>query len=328
MLALGAGGKASVGTLAVSGAGSVAVGSGAQLLVAQSVSIAAGGTLALQSGRISAAQIANAGRISGAGTIAQASIVNTGTVAASAGTLVVEGSIAGTGALAIGPQGSLQLNGGVAAGQTIAFAGSTGTLAIEAPAAFGGTIVGFSAGDRIAVAAAAPINPVWDAASGTLRLSGGGQPISLHIAGTHAAADFTSAVVPIAPPASPAAVPAAGTILVTASNAVIQPGAGTHTLVLSGAGDTIVVPAAGQGLLDILGPALANGNRLDFHQALAAAGWAGTLTTLSQFLQVGTALGAALVSITPKGAQAPTTVLRLEGQGGLTLSGLVAHALL
>jgi len=61
---------------------------------------------------------------------------------------------------------------------------------------------------------------------------------------------------------------------------------------------------------------------------LRAAGWQGSLATLSQFIQVGTTFGAALVSITPKGTQAPASVLRLEGQGGLTLSGLVAHALL
>jgi hypothetical protein len=124
-----------------------------------------------------------------------------------------------------------------------------------------------------------------------------------------------------------AAVPAGGTLSVAASNTVVQPGTGTHTLYLSGAGDTIVVPPAGRGFLDIFGPALAGGNRLDFRQALSAAGWQGSLATLSQFMQVSATFGAAVVSITAKGAQ-PAPVVRLEGQGGLTLSGLVAHALL
>ena len=322
------GGIASAGTVTVGDGGSIAVSGGASLAVAQAISIAPTGTLALQSGRVAATQLANAGRITGAGTIAQATIVNTGTVAAATGTLVLEGTIASTGTLAIGPQANLQLNAGVAAGQTIAFQSSTGTLTIETPLNFAGTIVGFGAGDRIAVAAAGLLSQAWDAASGTLRLTGGGQSIGLHIAGTHTAADFASAVTPLGVPSGGASVPAGSAMSVTASNAVVQPGTGTHTVYLSGTGDTIVVPPAGKGFLDIFGPALANGNRLDFRQALSAAGWSGSLATLSQFMQVGTAQGASVVSITPKGASAPGAVVRLEGQGGLTLSGLVAHALL
>ncbi len=325
VLAVGAG-TASAGTLTVGAAGTIAVGAGGKLAVAQSISIAAGGTLGLQSGNITAAQITNGGRITGAGTIVQATIVNTGTIGAGSGTLIVEGSIGGAGLLAVGPQATLQLNAGIAAGQTVAFQG-TGTLAIEAPTAFSGTITGFGAGDRIAVEAMAPLSQSWNAASGTLLLSGSGQSMSLHIAGTHTAADFASAIIPIGLPSS-AAVPATGVISVAASNALVQPGTGTHTLYLSGAGDTITVPAAGQGFLDIFGPALTNGNQLDFRQALSAAGWPGSTATLSQFMQVGTTSGAALVSITPKGAAAPTAVVRLEGQSGLTLSGLVAHALI
>ncbi len=322
------GGTASAGAVTVGGAGSIAVGGGATLSVTQAITIAAAGALTLQSGRVAAAQVANAGRITGAGTIAQAAVVNTGTVTAALGTLVVEGSVAGTGTLAIGPQANLQLDAGIGAGQTIAFQGGTGTLTIEAPPTFAGTIAGFGAGDRIALAATGPVSQTWDAASGTLRLTGGGQSIGLHISGTHTAADFATAIIPIGVPSGGAAVPAGGTLTATVSNTTVQPGTGTHTLYLSGTGDTIVVPPAGQGFLDIFGPALANKNQLDFRQALSAAGWPGSLATLSQFMQVGTTLGAALVSISPKGAQAPATVLRLEGQNGLTLSGLVSHALL
>ena len=333
MLALNAG-SASAGLIAVGAAGTVVVASGASLSVAQSVSIASGGTLALQSGQVAAAQLANAGRITGAGTIAPAAVVNTGTVCAASGTLVLQGSVTGAGTLAIGPQASLQLNAGIAAGQTIAFQGSTGTLTIEAPTSFAGTIAGFGAGDRIAVAAAGPLSQAWDAASGTLRLTGAGQSIALHVTGAHTAADFAASVIPLGmvsgvPTMSAVTTMSAGTTLTaTLNNAVVQPGTGTTTLYLSAAGDRIVVPPAGKGFLDIFGPVLANGNQLDFGQALTAAGWPGSLATLSQFVQVGTTLGAALVSITPKGAQAPASVLRLEGQGGLTLSGLVAHALL
>ncbi|MBV8613858.1 MAG: hypothetical protein JOY66_08825 [Acetobacteraceae bacterium] len=327
-------GTATVGTATVGTAGTVVVAGGASLSVAQSVSIAPAGTLTLQSGQVAAAQLANAGRITGAGTIAPAAVMNTGTVAAASGTLVLAGSVAGTGTLAIGPQANLQLNAGIAAGQTIAFQGGTGTLTIEAPTSFAGTIAAFSAGDRIAVAAAGPLSQAWDAASGTLRLTSAGQTIALHVTGAHTAADFAAAVIPLGIPSgvttmsAVTTISAGNTLTVTQSNTVVQPGTGTTTLYLSGTGDRVVVPQAGQGFLDIFGPTLANGNELDFGQALTAAGWSGSSATLSQFVQVGTTLGAALVSITPKGAQAPASVLRLEGQGGLTLSGLVAHALL
>ena len=85
-----------------------------------------------------------AAKIAGASTVAQVT----------AGVGLTIASVTGAGTLVIGPQASLQLNAGIAAGQTIAFQGSTGTLTIEAPTSFAGAIAGFGVGDRIALAAA------------------------------------------------------------------------------------------------------------------------------------------------------------------------------
>ncbi len=306
----------------VAGAGTMSVGAGATLAASQAVTIGAAGVLALQSGGVSAAQIANAGQIDGAGSLGAAALVNTGTIDALGGSLGIAGGISGSGTLAIGANGNLLLGGSVA-GQTIDFLANTGTLTIQAPAQFGtGTIVGFVAGDRIAVVSATALSQSWDGVSGTLKLTGPGQSVALHVAGPHSAADFTAAVTTITPPGS-------GSVALTASNTVVQPGPGPHTLVVSGVGNTIVVPKPGLGFLDIFGPMLSATNLLDFSQALSAAGWSGSQATLGQIVQVvPSSGGAAVVWITPTGATSPSPVLRLEGQAGLTLAGLETHALL
>lgn len=328
------GGQARIGTLVAgagaTGTGTISVGAGAMLAVSQAMTIGAAGVLTLQSANVSAGQIANAGQIGGAGTLTAAGLLNTGTVTALGGALVVPGSISGAGTLAVGANGNLLLGGAVGAGQTIAFLANTGTLTIQSPTQFAaGTIAGFGPGDRIVVVSATPPSQSWDAASGTLRLVGNGQSVTLHVAGSHTSAEFASAITMISPSFSNAAVPGSDVISVTASNTLVQTGPGTHTLYLSGANDTVVVPKAGQGFLDIFGPALSNNNLLDFRQALSAAGWSGS--TLGQAVQVTPGSGAALVWITPRGAisgaTSPSPVLRLEGQGALTLSGLAAHAL-
>jgi hypothetical protein len=77
------------------------------------------------------------------------SVVNNGTIAAEGGSLLV-GGVSGTGALDIGAGAELILNGRTGAGQTVAFAGAQGTLALamelNAPQ---GTLSGFAPGDAI-----------------------------------------------------------------------------------------------------------------------------------------------------------------------------------
>jgi hypothetical protein len=78
-----------------------------------------------------------------------AQLQNAGTVAAAGGALVLEQAISGNGTLLIDPGGTLELAAGASAGQTATFAGATGTLRLDKPSAFAGTISQFSTGDVI-----------------------------------------------------------------------------------------------------------------------------------------------------------------------------------
>lgn len=146
------------------------------------ISVAAGGTYDLISddsiNAAGTATIANAGTFEktetdGTSTV-QASVVNTGKILADIGTINFQGTLTndGTvtataatvlvssvlnegsgdhGAFDIGTNGTVSVGTSIAvdAGQTFAFTGSNGTLRIYDPAAFGGTVTGFAAGDTI-----------------------------------------------------------------------------------------------------------------------------------------------------------------------------------
>ena len=89
------------------------------------------------------------GLIAGAGEITGA-LTNSGAIIASGGLLAVTGSVAGAGTLTIAPGATLQLDGPVQAGSTIAFAsGGTATLVEYDDTQFPGTIVGQQSGDAV-----------------------------------------------------------------------------------------------------------------------------------------------------------------------------------
>jgi hypothetical protein len=78
-----------------------------------------------------------------------APVQNSGTIAAKGGTLVLEQAVSGAGTLQIAATGTLELAAGIAAGQTVSFAGSGATLRLDQPASFAGTLAGFTSGDVI-----------------------------------------------------------------------------------------------------------------------------------------------------------------------------------
>jgi hypothetical protein len=95
--------------------------------------------------------IAAGGTLGGYGTVTTA-IANNGVIEAGAGgTLTLSGSISGTGQIRIDAGGKLDAASSVVATQTVTFGGAGGTLKIDAPATFKGTIAGFGAGDAIDV---------------------------------------------------------------------------------------------------------------------------------------------------------------------------------
>ncbi len=91
---------------------------------------------------------AKGSQIGGAGAFL-APVTNSGTIAAEGGTLSIGGTILGTGTLLIGAGATLNPEMGVASGQLAAFASSTGTLRLNQPGQFAGTLSGYVAGDVI-----------------------------------------------------------------------------------------------------------------------------------------------------------------------------------
>ncbi len=78
-----------------------------------------------------------------------APIANAGTIEARGGTLLFAQPVLGSGTVLIDPGATLELTAGEPAGQTIKFAGSGGTLKIDQPSTYAGTMSGYAAGDVI-----------------------------------------------------------------------------------------------------------------------------------------------------------------------------------
>jgi hypothetical protein len=138
----------------------------------------------------------DAGRIitASSDTMLAGAIINDGTLVAAGGTLTLTGSLSGSGVVQLGAVGTLVLGGDVAAGGTIAFTGTGGTLVIGHATTVGSLIGGFAAGDSIVLAGTNADSAVYVAggpASGTLTLSSGTiQLISLVLAGSYATGNF------------------------------------------------------------------------------------------------------------------------------------------
>uniref|UniRef100_A0A8J4M4P1 Hedgehog/Intein (Hint) domain-containing protein n=1 Tax=Acidicaldus sp. TaxID=1872105 RepID=A0A8J4M4P1_9PROT len=136
------------GTVA-GGSGAVSIGAGARLAVAN-VQLFPHGTITLAGGTLATdpLSLAQGGVISGAGTIS-GGITNDGSIIAAGGTLDISGTIAGAGSLIVDQGAELVLSGAIAAGETIDFAGSVGTLVYEGGSAFAATIGPHASGDIV-----------------------------------------------------------------------------------------------------------------------------------------------------------------------------------
>ena len=116
------------------------------------LTIDAGANLALQGGALvtDPVTIDADGNISGYGMITGAETAN-GTIAAAGGTLDITGDITGTGTLTFVPGGALQLDGSVAATESLVFNAPNETLIVGASADVLSPISGFGSGDQIIV---------------------------------------------------------------------------------------------------------------------------------------------------------------------------------
>jgi hypothetical protein len=153
---------------------------------------AAPGMLNLQAGMVTAAEIdINAGIVQGFATIA-GPVVNNGTLIALGGTMVLEGSLTGTGVVefdidsqqgTVNPIGATLSVNSVSAGQSIVMNGHD-TLLINTPSAFAGTIAA-SVGDQIVLGGVTATGAALN--NGTLVVSNGTQTVaSLALSGSYA----------------------------------------------------------------------------------------------------------------------------------------------
>jgi autotransporter-associated beta strand protein len=129
------------------------------------------------------------------------SISNTGKVAVSSGMLDLQGAVSGTGTLQVSNGATLELDGAVATGQTLAYqAGSTGEFALDGfdvGAFFHGSVSGWAAGDQLEIggpfSASSSLLFTENNAhtSGTLSLKDGANQESMTFLGNYSTSNFT-----------------------------------------------------------------------------------------------------------------------------------------
>ena len=112
------------------------------------------GSLVLQGGSVitpdnAALTLDTGGTLSGYGTVALGA-VNNGSITATGGNLDIAGLVSGIGQLTISNASELELGG--ATSDTVSFGGNVGTLKLDNPASFSGTIAGLALGDTIDLA--------------------------------------------------------------------------------------------------------------------------------------------------------------------------------
>jgi T5SS/PEP-CTERM-associated repeat protein len=199
-LAIASGGSVDViGSLVIGGSsdtqfgiGEISVASGSTLTVGHQLVVGSGDSISMSGGTALAGVTAQAlkidpgGIITGYGTIGDsAGIQDNGTICASGGTLTIDGNISGTGNILIEAGSFLQLNGtSTIKPSSIDFVGSGSTLALSRGVDLSSKIIGFAAGDIIAMASIDGAS--FSASSGLLKLSEHGSTLStLHLVGSY-----------------------------------------------------------------------------------------------------------------------------------------------
>ncbi len=191
------------GTIAVSGANSLftgrilAVNSGTAVNVSTGglvhvADVRLAGKVTLASGSVNARanfDLYGGSQVAGYGTITGATIANAGHIVASGGTLLVNGSITGTGAFGIAANAALVLEGSAMAHQTISFGAGANTLELADPAGVAAHILDFATGDTIDLLGKTATSLAY--AAGALTISNGTTLVAkLAVRGSYASANF------------------------------------------------------------------------------------------------------------------------------------------
>jgi hypothetical protein len=179
----------------ISGAGQLGQG---QLTLVNEGTINASGTNALVIDTGSNA-IVNSGTLEATGSgglVVKSAVQNSGNIWADGGNVTVNGAVTGNGTATI--SGSATLEFGAASAENTSFAaGATGTLKLDQPESFSGTVSGFGAGDALDLAdIASGANTTLgysanaDGTGGTLSISDGTHSANIALLGQFAAAGF------------------------------------------------------------------------------------------------------------------------------------------
>ncbi len=183
------------------GVGTLTVDAGSAFTVAQSLKVSAGSAAELAGGAVTVTNAfpgltLDGGTLSGFGTVSvgpaghSAGITDDGSVTATGGTLVLNSSISGTGAVHIAAGSTLAITGSSIGVPSIAFDGSDATLSLAHGIADHATIAGFASGDTITMAGIDGMG--FNASTDVLSLTSGGHVVdTLQLSGSYASNAFT-----------------------------------------------------------------------------------------------------------------------------------------
>jgi hypothetical protein len=118
---------------------------------------------------------------------------NNGTIEAASGVVTSMYGVAGKGTLEVGATGTLSLQNGALAGQTLDFLAATGLVELDHPLSFFGQIVGFHAGDIIDLTKPTGFAETgYSYSGGVLTIMDGSATVaSLHFQGNYTTSDFS-----------------------------------------------------------------------------------------------------------------------------------------
>lgn len=115
---------------------------------------------------------------------------------------------------------------------------------------------------------------------------------------------------------------------INGSNNLIDLSGGSSTVTDNGGSNTFVLPGASTGSATFTNDVLALGDSINLQVALQGAGWDGNAGDIGNYLAVNDTASGATISASPSQGGAWSQVAYIPGETGLTLNGLLQHAVI